>query len=169
MKSGRNEARSRKPISKFVQLRVFQRDRWICRWCGRPVIFAPTMKYLEQFVRYHGHIGQLAYYHRNWARGKAPLLDHMGAVIDHHEAHSGGGADDEPNLLTSCNKCNTRKSNTSAVAFSKRSPLLAVKGKYGEPEHWDGLSRLFVLLVEQYPQNITTDERSWLEALRGSK
>ena len=30
------------------------------------------------------------------------------------------------------------------------SPRRPVKSKYGEPEHWDGLSSLFVILLRQF-------------------
>src|ERR1700680_4038891 len=36
----------------------------------------------------------------SWRRDKAPLLDHLGAVSDHVEAHSRGGAADEANFVT---------------------------------------------------------------------
>jgi hypothetical protein len=39
-----------------------------------------------------------------------------------------------------------------------------VKGKYGEPENWDGLSALFVILMEQSPE-ATSSEREWLREL----
>jgi hypothetical protein len=34
-----------------------------------------------------------------------------------------------------------------------------IKGKYGEPQHWDGLSALFVVL------GLTVSERDWLRVL----
>jgi hypothetical protein len=96
---------------------------------------------------------------------KAPLLDHMGAVIDHVEAHSGGGSSAISNLATACNKCNGRKSASSAEAFSKRRPRIPVKGKYGDPLEWDGLSSLFVVLIAKNPGIATATERGWLRAL----
>lgn len=41
----------RDPIRKEIQAEVFRRDRWLCRWCGCPVIFAPVMRYLAEFVK----------------------------------------------------------------------------------------------------------------------
>jgi hypothetical protein len=55
------------------------------------------------------------------------LLDRLGAVIDHVEAHISGGASDIANLATACNKCNGRKSNARAEEFTKRHPLIPVK------------------------------------------
>lgn len=97
-----------------------------------------------------------------------PLLDHLGAVIDHLEAHSRGGSAGEANFVTSCNKCNTRKSALLAEEFSSKSPLLRVRGKYGEPDQWDGLSTLFVVLAAQAQHAATTSEREWLDALKNA-
>jgi hypothetical protein len=138
----------RQPIRKEIQVEVFRRDRWLCRWCGCPVIFAPVMRYLAEFVKQEGCKDAPAYYNRNWRRRDAPLLDHMGAVIDHVEAHSG------------------RKSASTADAFAKRRPRIPVKGKYGDPLDWDGLSNLFMILVSKNPGIATSTERTWLRALK---
>jgi 5-methylcytosine-specific restriction endonuclease McrA len=151
----------RKPVLKADQIRVFRRDGWLCVWCGRPVIFAPVMKYLEQIVRQHGVSSPLAYYDVHWTRHNAPLLDHMGAVIDHVEAHSRGGTHGVDNFATACNKCNANKSNSLQDAFSKRSPRRTIRGKYGEPQDWDGLSTLFVVLIEGAPERGSDSEHAW--------
>ena len=124
------------------------------------------MRYLWELVKQEGLDGPLAYYNRNWRRRDAPLLDHLGAVIDHVEAHSGGGASVIANLATACNKCNARKSNSLADEFSKRHPLIPVKGKYGDPLDWDGMSTLFIVLVAKNLISATPTERAWLRALK---
>lgn len=152
--------------SRSVQVQVFRRDHWLCRWCGCPVIFAPVMRYLAEFLKEEGCSSTPAYYNRNWRRRDAPLLDQMGAVIDHVEAHSGGGASVISNLATACNKCNGRKSASSAEDFSKRRPRIPVKGKYGDPLDWDGLSNLFMVLIARIPGTATATEHAWLRALK---
>lgn len=107
------EHRVRKPLTKELQLSVFSRDRWICRWCNRPVIFAPAMRLLEREMRKSGRAEPLAYYHAHGTRDGAPLLDELWAVIDHVEAFSTGGANTGENLATACNKCNGRKNSAS--------------------------------------------------------
>jgi HNH endonuclease len=126
------------------------------------------MKYLERFVRQSGFSEPLAYHDLRWRRDKAPLLDHMGAVIDHLKAHSRGGTADHTNFVTSCNKCNMRKSAAIAEDFSAQSPLHRVKGKYGEPQQWDGFSALFLIFVEQAPLSASPSEREWLRALKAN-
>ena len=44
-------SKARPSLSKALQLSVFRRDGWICRWCNRPVIFAPVMRLIERDVR----------------------------------------------------------------------------------------------------------------------
>jgi 5-methylcytosine-specific restriction endonuclease McrA len=157
---------NRPKIPKDLQVKVFRRDGWICRWCGRPVIFAPAMKYLQRLVRDSGISEPIAYYDGHWTRRNAPLLDHMGAVIDHVSAHSRGGPGVAENFATACNKCNANKSNAPQEKFSKKSPRHTVKGKYGEPQDWDGLSTLFVILIERAPGTASASERNWLTHLK---
>jgi class 3 adenylate cyclase/5-methylcytosine-specific restriction endonuclease McrA len=160
--------RPRPPLLKELQLRIFRRDKWVCRWCDRPVIFAPVMRLIERDVRTAGMAGPLSYYHAHWTRDGAPLLDELGAVIDHIEAHSTGGPSEEENLATACCKCNGRKSAARLDEWGKRPQRKPIKGKYGEPQHWDGLSALFVVLAQRGPSGLTTSERDWLKALAGN-
>jgi HNH endonuclease len=87
-----------------------------------------------------------------------------GAVIDHIEAFSTGGANSEGNLATACNKCNGRKSSAALDKWGKRIMQKSVKGKYGEPQHWDGLSGLFVMLAQRDPVGLSASERGWFKA-----
>lgn len=116
----------RRPISKVLQIRVFRRDKWLCRWCGAPVIFPPAMRLLDEAVRRSRGDAAIAYFHPNWTRRDAPLLDYLGAVIDHVEAFGTGGVDGESNLATACNKCNARKNMSPVAAFTLRSPRRAI-------------------------------------------
>ena len=160
--------RTRTLLSKDLQVSIFRRDGWLCCWCKKPVIFAPVMKYLEYELRNAGQHGRLAYYHAHWTRDGSPLLDELGAVIDHITAFSTGGLDNKENLITACNKCNGHKSAATIDKWSKRPVRNPIKGKYGEPQNWDGLSALFVLLASRYSAALTTSERGWLKALGGA-
>lgn len=158
----------RPPLSKELQVRVFRRDKWVCRWCNRPVIFAPVMRLIEAKVRKAGRDEPLSYYHLHWTRAGAPLLDELGAVIDHVEAFSTGGSSEGSNLATACCKCNGRKGSAPLDKWGKRIIRKPIKGKYGEPQHWDGLSALFVVLAERDPSVLTSSERDWLRVLAGA-
>ena len=122
------------------------------------------MKFLARFVS-RVNKRPLAYYNPNWRRDLAPLLDELGASVDHVEAHSGGGSDDISNLATICGKCNVIKNNRPAADHLKRYPLKKVKDKYGEPAHWDGLSSVFLVLVDGDPTASMSD-RQWAKALK---
>lgn len=158
--------RMRASLSKNLQVAIFERDGWLCCWCKKPVIFAPVMKYLERELRNAGHGRRLAYYHAHWTRDGSPLLDELGAVIDHVSAFSAGGLDNKENLITACNKCNGRKSAATVDKWSKRPMHKPVKGKFGEPQNWDGLSALFVLLASRDLARLTASQKGWLKALR---
>jgi 5-methylcytosine-specific restriction endonuclease McrA len=153
-------------LPKPVQLSIFRRDGWLCRWCAKPVVFGPAMKLLETEVRAAGNSASLAYYHAHWTRATAPLLDELGAVLDHVKAFSAGGECAEENLVTACAKCNGRKSAAPLENWDQRVIRKPIKGKYGEPQAWDGLSSVFVMLAERPASKLTPGERDWLKALR---
>ena len=44
-------------------------------------------------------------------------------------------------------------------------PRWEVKGKYGEPEDWEGLTTLFLALSEDPDANLSTAEEDWRRAL----
>jgi 5-methylcytosine-specific restriction endonuclease McrA len=158
-------SKARPSLSKTLQLSVFCRDGWICRWCNRPVIFAPVMRLIERDVREIGKEPPLSYYHAHWTRDGAPLLDELGAVIDHVKALSTGGAHGEENFATACNKCNGRKNSAPLEKWSRRPQHKPIRGKYGEPQRWDGLSALFVILAQRNPVGLTVSEKAWLKVL----
>lgn len=155
----------RPPIPKRTQVHVFRHDHWLCRCCLRPVIFAPAMKFLEQLLRARGVEAPLAYFHPNWRRDAAPLLDELGACIDHIEAHSKGGLSLIDNLATICSRCNVRKGALPPDEHLRRYPVKKVKGKHGEPTHWDGLSTLFVVLATENAAAVTATDKQWIAAL----
>ena len=81
----------RLPIPKELQLRVFRRDKWLCRWCDRPVIFGVAMRLLDREMKNADWKGKPAYYHARGTRDGAPLLDELWAVVDHVNAFVLGG------------------------------------------------------------------------------
>jgi hypothetical protein len=93
------------------------------------------------------------------------LLDDLGCVIDHVVAHSRGGSHGVENFAVACNKCNACKSAEEKANYLSEHPPRSVKGKYGEPKHWDGLASLFVVLARQSPARLTASERAWLRAI----
>lgn len=157
--------RSRPTIPLATQVAVLFRDRWMCRWCGRPVIFAPALKYLAAFVKSRGFDGPLAYYDERYRRDASPLLDELGLAIDHVVAFAKGGEHGEANFVTACSKCNARKGDRDAADHAKLHPARPVRSKHGEPTHWDGLASYFMVVGRANPRALTPHERKWLAAL----
>lgn len=160
---------SKKRVSppKKLQLTIYRRDKWLCHWCKRPVIFAPAFKLLQLDLSASG-FSSLAYFHSNWARRDAPLLDELGATIDHVQPFSRGGTCGEENFRTACWKCNMRKSDNPLEIWEQREKRPPIKGKYGEPEAWDGLTTLFMALAQRNPSVLTATDRDWLRALEAA-
>jgi 5-methylcytosine-specific restriction endonuclease McrA len=144
---------------------VYFRDGWICALCHRPTVFHLAFKYAGQFVATRLPDVQLAYFHPNWRRDASPLLDELGACVDHVHAYARGGAHDPSNFATACGKCNTRKSAREKAEYLEANPPHRVRGKYGEPTRWDGLSSLFVVLARESRELLTVTEKRWLHTL----
>lgn len=156
----------RSKIPYDFQVAIFYRDRWLCHYCRRPTVFAPAMKYLQRWVIENGTQVPFAYHHERWRRDTSPLLDDLGVVLDHHIAHSKRADNTSQNLVTACNKCNMHKSDRDFKEFSEKESFRYVKGRYGEPENWDGFVSVFLLLAERYSDELTPTERQWFKALR---
>jgi hypothetical protein len=89
----------------------------------------------------------------------------MAAVVDHVKAFATGGEDADGNFATACCKCNARKSSRAVEAYLSKNPGKPVRGKFGEPHHWDGLVSLFLVLAAR-EQALTSTEKAWERALR---
>jgi len=163
-KTSKRVVRTKIPIA--TQVHVLFRDGWICHWCHRPTIFAPALKYVERLVEDNHYQRKVAYYDLRYRRDRAPLLDHLAAVIDHIQPYSKGGSHNEENLVTACNKCNARKSDRPANDYAEENPEKHVKSRYGEPRFWDGLASLFVIIGQQKEKQLTLQEREWLREIR---
>jgi hypothetical protein len=158
----------KRDISRKLQVQMFYRDQWLCHLCGKPVIFAPAMKYLQMYLREVG-FSDLAYWRYAYDRNGAPLLDELAAVIDHVNPLAAGGAGDLQNLRTACNRCNIRKNNSDPRKWALEHPVKPIKARHGEPEAWDGFTSLFLHYAPRYPSSLARSEKEWLGLLRARK
>jgi 5-methylcytosine-specific restriction endonuclease McrA len=158
------KSRPQTPIP--IQLSVFERDRWLCHVCRRPVVFHLALKYLEIEVKIALPDRQFTYWNSRWSRDQAPLADELAACIDHVAAYSRGGAHDLGNFATICNRCNARKSAKGLGEFVTELRPWKVRGKHGEPSSWDGLASTFVYLARKHRSLVTVNEEKWLAALQ---
>jgi len=107
----------------------------------------------------------LAHWRPAYHRQGAPLLDELAAVVDHVRPFAAGGLCNEDNFVTACNRCNMRKNASDPASWERKHPIRVIKGKFGEPEDWDGLSNVFLLLAKRGPESLTQSEKEWLAAL----
>jgi len=121
----------RKAFPKAFQVFVFRRDHWRCHLCRRPVVFAPALKYLQQYLQRElaQECPDLSYWRYAYTREFAPLLDELAAVIDHVNPHVRGGPGNEANLKTACNKCNSRKNDHDYAKWVRDNPIRKNKVK----------------------------------------
>jgi len=155
----------RVPVPYAVQAEVFFRDRWLCSHCRRPTIFHLALKQLSEVVSSEFPRIRLAHWNPQWRRDSAPLLDELAASVDHVQAYSKGGAHDITNFATICARCNARKGSRSREEHLAIHKPWVVKGKHGEPSHWDGLASVFVFFARRSSRKLTATERGWLMAL----
>lgn len=137
----------------------------MCYHCRRPTVFHLALKLLGERVAESLPGVPLAYWDERWRRDRSPLLDQLAASIDHIEAFSAGGAHAEANFATICVKCNVRKGTRSRQQHAVLDAPRVVKGQYGEPTAWDGLSSTFVMLARESRRPLTAAEKGWLKAL----
>jgi hypothetical protein len=159
------ENQTRRRVPKRVQVQVFERDKWLCRCCLRPVIFPPVMRYLEIVARQGAITRPLAYYQRHWPRDEAPLLDELAACAGRVTAHVSGGSGDADNLATICARCHPRKGALTLEEHQRRCPLRKVKSVGRQPTRWDGLASVFIALFKAQPGTATSTERAWASEL----
>lgn len=158
------KAPRRTPISLDTQSAVYFRDGWLCSLCRRPTIFGLALKRAARQVEVVLPGAHPAYFDPQWRRDLSPLLDELGACIDHVHAYSKGGAHDPSNFATACARCNARKSARKKEDYLALAAPWQVKGRHGEPRRWDGLTGLFVTLARS-AKDLTATERAWLRVL----
>jgi len=116
----------RKSIPPKVQLAVWRRDNWHCRYCGKPVFYAPALKELNRLNLGH------EYFHPNGKTGELlPLFQWQWASVDHVKPFSKEGSDEIENYVTACWECNL-KYNDKKVGKGKPSPIEIIES------NWDG-------------------------------
>ena len=122
----------RKTMDRRTQVKVFTRDHYVCRYCGRYTVCPPALRFIRHaFPR-------LFPYHPRWrSKDTHHLYYVITASCDHVTPVARDGKSDVSNLVTSCYMCNSRKSNYLLEELGWELKPLA-------QDDWDGLSHLFV-------------------------
>ncbi len=120
-----------RPAPRRLQIEVFRRDNFTCRYCGRKTLFPAVLPLLS------AHFPDLVPVHPNWKRDSThPLYWDLTASADHITPRARGGSGDAANLATACYRCQDIKGHW--LLSELRWTLLPVS-----VEPWDGLSGLF--------------------------
>jgi len=128
-------------LSNEIRLIVWQRDHWICTYCGNPVFFMPALKLFNKMSPGHG------YYHPHGKKDEIlSLFQWSWASVDHVEPKSKGGADSLENYVTACWKCNLHHGNRTKQQ-GKPEPILPEK--FDTILSWDGFVSLYPILAKR--------------------
>lgn len=139
---------SRVSIPKLMSLRVWTRDQWTCKYCGRAVFFGPTLRLLHELSPNHG------YYQRNGKLNDMVDVFHWGwASIDHVLPVTHQGGNNIENLVSACWKCNLQLGNI--MGDSKPAPSNV--NQSARKSGWDGLVSLYL--------HLQTTPDSWTRAI----
>lgn len=136
--------------------RVYARDHYQCRYCGRRLVLASMLRLLS---RLHPEVFP---YQANWKTGVAhPAYVTLSATLDHVVPVAlGGDSVDEENLVCACWSCNLRKSDLSLAAAGFELTLASA-----DPT-WDGLSSAYRMLWEATGRlELGAHEREWMRAV----
>lgn len=150
----RQEISKRPGLSRAIQAEVFQRDRFICCYCGARLIPAPIMELISEL--YPDDFP----FHPNWKRGQThPAILSRSPIVDHVEpGASGGDWHDLDNLVTACWPCNGRKADFTMKQLDWSLRPLPVD------EEWDGLTRHYPALWQAAGEPKRDYHLSWMKA-----
>jgi 5-methylcytosine-specific restriction endonuclease McrA len=127
---------SRRSLPRSLQVRVFMRDKFYCRYCGTRTVFLGALQLLSTVYP------QDFPCHPNWKRSAThPAFLELAASCDHVKPIARGGSDEEANLVTTCSKCNYIKGDWLIDELRWKiidTPL----------EPWDGCLELFAKIVD---------------------
>ena len=136
-----------------MQLTVFMRDKFTCRYCGKRTVFVPILRALS--FRYP----EILPYHPNWKWNSChPIYWTHSASCDHLIPIARGGTNELGNLVTACYMCNSTKQNWLLHELGwSLFPISDVQ--------WDGLLGYYRRLCEVTEVVGQPHHRKWLQAL----
>lgn len=114
-----------------VELSIYERDGWRCRFCGCRVIAKKSRAVLIELFPEQARWGR-----RNAEKHCA--LSALTASLDHVVPHSRGGSNDTENLVTACGPCQFGRSDWTLEEVGVCDP----RTRLPVVDSWDGLTRL---------------------------
>lgn len=123
--------RNKYVIPKKIQLEVWSRDNWHCRYCHEPIIYGPALKLFDKINPDH------KYFHPNGKIGEMlPLFMWSWASVDHVKPFSKQGENNIENYVSACWKCNLKYGNKE-IGSGKPKPKKILESE------WDGFYELY--------------------------
>lgn len=125
-----------------MELSIFSRDGWRCRFCGCRVISRKARSVFARLYPEEARWGKTFHAQTHSALGS------LAASLDHILPHARGGTNDEENLVTACTPCQFGRNQwtLAEVGFADprtRKPVI---------DEWDGLLRIVKIHVEEMEQ-----------------
>jgi len=136
-----------------VMFEVYNRDSWICRYCGTRTVLLPLLNLLSDLFP------DVFHFHPHWKTDETDVsFALVGTSCDHGVPHAGRGTGEIDNLVTACWRCNAIKSNHSLESLGWQ--LRPIRSSV-----WDGLSGNLEHLARTTGQ--TTKYSTWIRAING--
>jgi hypothetical protein len=139
-----------------LQLEVFRRDRFTCRFCGRKTVFLPVMLLLSMKFPY-----SLAYRQENDQEECHLSFMRDSPSCDFLQPPAKGGKKEKANLLTVCYTCHQAREN-----------FIGADGQWvvqsGKAEPWDGLLSQYDPLLNKLKASANPYFFEWLKAIKES-
>lgn len=151
----RRDVAKRPGLSRKVAAEVFNRDHFICRYCGGQLILTPIMELISNLYP------EMFPFHPNWKTGQThPAILSRSPVVDHVAPGSmGGDWSDVENMVTACWLCNGRKANYTLSQMGWE--VLPIAGQ----DAWDGLTAHYPALWEAAGRPKPQYHQGWIVAL----
>ena len=148
----------RPSLSRSVAARVYVRDGFHCRYCGRRVIPTVIMELLG------GLYPESFPFHPAWKGGMThPAILSRSPVVDHVvPGSSGGDWGEEGNLVTACWPCNAAKADLSLEQLGWRLRPIPVT-------EWDGLTSTYQALWRAAGEPKPRLHAAWLKAFETAR
>jgi 5-methylcytosine-specific restriction endonuclease McrA len=146
---------AKRSYSKALALRVFERDGFIDRYFGSPLVFPGALLLL-------GHVMSSQFpAHPTWRVAEShEIYWELWPAVDHLIPLSRGGGNDEKNLVSTSTLHNNAKGHwlLEELGWSLHGP--------GDIRVWDGLTSWFVRYVESQPDVLASRQlKGWHRAL----
>ncbi|HLZ20703.1 MAG TPA: HNH endonuclease [Ktedonobacterales bacterium] len=141
-------------LTRALAGRIFQRDRFICRYCAKRTILTSVMELVATIYP------DIFPFNPNWKGGLThPAIINNSAVVHHVFPSALGGPSAESNLVTACWPCNAKKGDLTLDQLGWSPRAIA------EQEAWAGLTGQYSALWERAGKPKPVLHLSWMKCV----